>query len=463
MASSAPQEILSIIAHHLAQLDKKLSPYALVNKSWQAAFERQIYSSIVVRSPSDVTTVKVKEHSWTAPGGPHPKHGLPLDTFINITSGPENWQRARRLHVRQILYRVAVPYWLDEDRGKGDDYTYDNAYRRENNRAFSKGVCQLFDHLSTWTNQAISLQIALQAEDASTDEECGEPGSIPWRGTRDEIAPYCAEFVPGYSLPPASCITSLDFPKLLSPETIWVETWALDMPCDENEISLPARLSIASACSALENIRLDLVDEIPSSEPNLRSTWRTGAGQEFSQLPRTIKDMTLYRNNSGRLDESAKQLQMFSMQLRHLRIESLEIFRGLFCPDGLGLPIEAHWPYLETLHLKDQYYVTPPFHGELQPAYDLIRERYLNNLYTNLGHAAQKMPCLKSVILTFRNLDHELELSIKNKRYNLTLCVMDNHQPSFDFLEAWKVPGGSLQPCINKFWRETTYPSWPPS
>ncbi|CAC9895082.1 unnamed protein product [Aureobasidium pullulans] len=235
------------------------------------------------------------------------------------------------------------------------------------------------------------------------------------------------------------------------------------MPCDENEISLPARLSIASACSALENIRLDLVDEIPSSEPNMRSTWRTAAAQGFSQLPRTIKDMTLYRNDSGRLDESAKQLQMFSMQLRHLRIESSEIFRELFCPDGLGLPIEAHWPYLETLHLKDQYYVTPPFHGELQPAYDLIRERYLNNLYTNLGHAAQKMPCLKSVILTFRNLDHELELSIRNKRYNLTLCVMNNHQPSFDFLEAWKVPGRSLQPCINKFWRETTYPSWPPS
>ena len=156
-----------------------------------------------MRSPSDVTTVKVKEHSWTAPGGPHPKHGLPLDTSINITSRQEYWQRARRLFVRQILYRVAVPYWLDEDRGKGDDYTYDNAYRRENNRAFSKGVCQLFEHLSTWTNQAISLQIALQAEDASTDEECGEPGSIPWRGTRDEIAPYRAEFVPGYSLPPA--------------------------------------------------------------------------------------------------------------------------------------------------------------------------------------------------------------------------------------------------------------------
>ncbi|KAH0167191.1 hypothetical protein KCU67_g3988, partial [Aureobasidium melanogenum] len=121
MASSAPQEILSLIAHHLAQLDKRLSPYALVNKSWQAAFERQIYSSIVVRSPSDVTTVEVNENSWTGPGGPHDGKGLPLETFINITSGPRDWQPARRMYVRQILYRVAVPYWLDEARRKDDD------------------------------------------------------------------------------------------------------------------------------------------------------------------------------------------------------------------------------------------------------------------------------------------------------------------------------------------------------
>ncbi|TIA30182.1 hypothetical protein D6C83_07200, partial [Aureobasidium pullulans] len=451
MASSAPQEILSIIAHHLAQLDKKLSPYALVNKSWQAAFERQIYSSIVVRSPSDVTTVKVKEHSWTAPGGPHPKHGLPLDTFINITSGPEHWQRARRLHVRQILYRVAVPYWLDEDRGKGDDYTYDNAYRRENNRAFSKGVCQLFEHLSTWTNQAISLQIALQAEDASTDEECGEPGSIPWRGTRDEIAPYCAEFVPGYSLPRASCITSLDFPKLLSPETIWVETWALDMPCDENEISLPARLSIASACSALENIRLDLVDEIPSSEPNMRSTWRTAAAQGFSQLPRTIKDMTLYRNDSGRLDESAKQLQMFSMQLRHLKIQEMYISPGLFWPLDSQDTTQASWPHLEVLDLS--FAAFTPTGDFLEYGYGTHEVRhcdakflisYLDKVYESAGRAAQHMPRIKNFTLVFYPQTYRLHVNIRNGKRVLEIAT-DNeygdlqqpYKPSSRVLDAW--------------------------
>lgn len=357
MAFSTPQEILCLIAHH-ARSDKKLSPYALVNKSWQAAFERQIYSSVVVSSPSDATTVKVNECSWTNPGGPQPKKELPLETFINIASGPRDWQRARRTYVRQILYRVAVPYWLNESREKGDGYTYDNVCRRENNQAFSEGVCHLFEHLSTWNNQAISLQIALQAEDASTEEDSGEPGSIHVPGTDDMIAPYRAEFLPGYSLPRTSCITSLKFPALETPETMWYESCALDVPCDENKISLPACLSIASACSALENVRLDLEDDIPSDEVNMRAIRRTAAAKGFHQLPRTIKDMTLccssvswfkideFRrpNASPEQDPSGAALQDFSMQLQHLHLESLEIFAELFCSNRLGLPIEAHWP-----------------------------------------------------------------------------------------------------------------------
>lgn len=35
---------------------------------------------------------------------------------------------------------------------------------------------------------------------------------------------------------------------------------------------------------------------------------------------------------------------------------------------------------------------------------------------TILGHAAQNMPRLKSVVLTFTTLNHELKLSINNKR-----------------------------------------------
>jgi hypothetical protein len=445
---------------------------ALVNKSWQAAFEPHIYSTIVVRSPSDVKTIR-KNIGWRTGDELKYERGPSLETFISMTSGPQDWQRARRRYVRQIIYRVVVPYWLDEAREKDDGYTYENVYRQENNQAFSEGVCQLFEYLSTWTNQAISLEIALQAIDVSTHEDVGEPKSIATtnmnRPSGEEIAPYCAEFVPGCVLPRASCVTSLDFLELITPDTIWYEPCALDMPAYENKISLPARLSIALACSGLENIRLDRGDEIPLTEPTMHATRRTAAAEGVSQLPETIKDMTLCWssplladiNDFRQLKDSA--LQKFSMQLQHLRLESLAVYQELFCPNGLGSPIQVHWPYLETLHMKNQYCEDGPFGGVENAAKAPLIERYLNDFYTSLGHVTQKMPRLKSVVLTFAYLDHELELSIKNKRWNLTLCVMDNYQPSFQVLEAWKVPGGSFQPCMNKYWQEATYSSWPPS
>jgi hypothetical protein len=427
---------------------------------------------MVLRSPSDVTTIR-NNIGWYTSEEVRYERGPSLETFINITSGPQDWQRARRRYVRQIIYRVVVPYWLDEDREKDEDYTYDNTCRRENNQAFSEGVCQLFEHLSTWTNQAISLQIALQATDVCTEEESGEPESIrtdiTTGPTGEEIAPYCAELVPGCSLPRASCITSLEFLELITPATIYYEHCSQDLLAYENKISLPARLSIASACSCLKNIRLDRGDDIPWSEPRMRDIRRTAAAEGFSQLPRTIADMTLCWSSHSEYEiadlrqPKGSDLHKFSMQLQHLRIESLAVYPELFCPDGPRLPIEAHWPYLETLHLKNQVCEYGPFDGVDPYASDLLRERYLNDLYTSLGRAAQKMPRLKSVVLTFRSLDHELELSIKNERWNLTLCVMDNYQPSPAFLKAWKVPGGSLQPCINRYWQEATYPSWPPS
>ncbi|KAH0359774.1 hypothetical protein KCU65_g9786, partial [Aureobasidium melanogenum] len=256
---------------------------------------------------------------------------------------------------------------------------------------------------------------------------------------------------------------------------MWHESCALDVPCDENKISLPACLSIATACSALKNIRLDREDDIPSDESNMRATRRIAAAKGFHQLPRTIQDMTLccsslawfkldeFRrpNASPEQDPSRAALQEFSMQLQNLHLESLEVFAELFCSNGLGLPIEAYWPYLETLQLKDQ---VSPFGGmKLVYPVGLIREQYLDRLYTSLGHAAQKTPSLKSIVITHSSLDYELELSIKNERWNLTLCVMDKYQPSPEFLKAWKVPGGSLKPCINKYWRQGTYASWPPS
>jgi hypothetical protein len=62
MASALPQEILSLIADYVAIGDNGLFPYTLVDKSWQSAFERRIYASVVVLSPSATTAVENRRY-----------------------------------------------------------------------------------------------------------------------------------------------------------------------------------------------------------------------------------------------------------------------------------------------------------------------------------------------------------------------------------------------------------------
>lgn len=125
MASAIPQEILSLIVDYAASGDDKLTPYTLVNKSWQSAFERRIYASVVVLSPSATTSITIGVDKY------HEKRGLSLATLDGLTD-------VRKAYIRRILYRVAVPYWIDSPRGKDDDYTYDNTWRCENDHAFSR-------------------------------------------------------------------------------------------------------------------------------------------------------------------------------------------------------------------------------------------------------------------------------------------------------------------------------------
>jgi hypothetical protein len=86
MAPPLPFEILAIIARYVAAQGGKLTPYAMVNRDWQVAFEEHIYSFLVVLSPSDVTTVAV----GTDNGLEHcKKHGLTLQRLDALVTGPE--------------------------------------------------------------------------------------------------------------------------------------------------------------------------------------------------------------------------------------------------------------------------------------------------------------------------------------------------------------------------------------
>jgi hypothetical protein len=502
MAPYVPQEILSLIVQHVIKEDdgRKLTPYTLVNKSWQAAFERQLYASIVVLSPSDVTTVMV------SPNERREKRGISLATLNDITTGPQHWRQLRRKYIHQVLYRVAVPYWINSFREVWPStFNCDNAWRRGNDQAFSKGIWSLFDNLSTWTGQHISLDIALQAEmgdyvrdcNAEDDEEetyddvkssLNEPGTSYMQTEFDTLVPpYGACLLPDLYLPRARCVTSLDFPIIdLSNSDILTE----------NSVSLPAVLKITSACGALQRIRLDgtlqRVDDnygVPYTTPELWTRERDTTAAALTQLPSTIQHVELLGDlifadylstrdtnlSFHRQDSLSTALRNVSRQLKTLHIKSEAIFPEFFSIKTSEGPADPHWPRLEVIHLAEIYCSSKLF-GVLERYADgsstdeALSDRYIEDMYTSLGYAAQKMPKLKHVFVEIE--ESTLSLDSSDGRWILSIMVHEHttYKPSSRVFEAWKVSRENLQfrTGINadgydnaRFW-ETTYTFWPP-
>lgn len=474
MAVSLPQELLLLIASHITGKEVKLTPYTLVSKSWQAAFERGIYSSLVVLSPSD------REYVTVSPTKRLKKHGLSLSRLDDITSEPQDWRRARRTYVRRIIYRCAVPYWFDEDRVKNDDYTYDNAWRRKNNFVFSEGVQALFDYLSQWTNQAISLEIALQAESAYIDEDHYEPGTLPISdGFDEELAPYCATFLSDRHLATSKCVKSLEFPQIELPD----DNSDKYRGYSEDRISPSAVLKIASACVTLQKIKIEGECGIPCADSVLWWDVRNVTAVGLSELPPSIQDVEWigdapleYDNPDVRLadvnyrnqDPLCTALHKISRRLKSLRIEAEAVFSELFCLDEPRGLTNVHWPHLETLHLERI--------DEMSPASAITRyadgstddqellQRYMDDLYASFGHAAQKMPHLKDAVLQFGD-GQGLEFYFGDGQWILFFVIRqcDTYEPSSRVLQAWKVPQESLKPCTGApYYREARYSAWPP-
>ncbi|CAD0091859.1 unnamed protein product [Aureobasidium mustum] len=249
MASKLPQEILSIIAAYVAADSKTLSAYALVNTSWQAAFEKQIYSSLCVLSPSQTSNVVVGEDLQ------FPKRGLSLERLNAITSGQQSWRVARRKAVRKILYKAAIPHWLNYEREKEDGFSYVNFMRRENDEVFCKGVPPLFEVLSSWGDKdyPISLRIVLQAEHVYTSDQGGEPLTKSYGGFDPVVTPYCADLLSDCHIATASCIASLDFPQ----------DQLLTFMGSQNGISPWAALKISAACGGDKLLYIRIPGDYP--------------------------------------------------------------------------------------------------------------------------------------------------------------------------------------------------------
>lgn len=519
MAPYLPQEILTLIARHLGREDDhKLTPYTLVNKSWQAAFERQIYASVVVLSPSDVTTVTI-----SPPARPenqhihrHEKRGLHLARLIETTSGPQHWRQARRGYIRHILYRVAVPYWINPLRYDAASESYfDSSWRRENNRVFSEGIRRLFEYHSPWTEQEISLDIALQAEmayvnDCDIDDEncpdnCGyhEPGTGRVETKFDMLVPpYNAELLPDTHLPKAKCVTSLNFPRLYLPDMTPGPKTNKDncMNNPENGILVPTVIEIAAACGSLQTLNLNGEYGTSYASHILRMQIRDKIAIALSQLPSSIKYLQFigdwpyccFGGDGPQEDAAFHEVDTLSTAFRELstRLTSLHtsdeaIFSELFCVDGTpGLLGDLRWPYLESLHLDCAWEFLPWGSMQRYAGYDYesLDTQYFEDLVEGLGFAAQRMPRLKDVVVDshfFREHQSQgLTLCFREEdgRWKLSLSVYEStvYEPSLRVLEAWKVTSNDLQVRTGivsegidgqgierKYW-EATYPSWPP-
>jgi hypothetical protein len=481
MAPPLPFEILAIIARYVAAQGGKLTPYAMVNRDWQVAFEEHIYSFLVVLSPSDVTTVAV----GTDNGLEHcKKHGLTLQRLDALVTGPETWKRARKAAIKRILYKVAVPHWLTEEimrdyEDDGEEYTYDNAFRRENDRAFSEGVRSLFNYLSHWTDKArpMSLGIVLQAERVYTSDEDAEPGVFePVTGEDELLAPYRASFIRDYQLPVVNCISSLDLPEALIPA---------DMG-QENQLSPGAALKIASACGgdALLRVQIDGAYTIPRVDTAISAERRATTAENLSRLPPSVRRLDIQWRAYGPVievpsapsplpavhlqpDALSAALHNVSLQLKELYIDELDVLPEFFCPTGIGLPPGQNWAHLETLELTNLPFYTPFGHvlryGDESSRSDIHVQSYFDELYTNVALAVQRMPKLELLSITFHSLEQELEFSRTEKGEGvLNFELGGSYWFSREVLHAWKVHKAQLRrdypTRLTVYWK-----IWPPA
>ncbi|THX17461.1 hypothetical protein D6D13_00581 [Aureobasidium pullulans] len=328
MATYLPQEILALIVEHVYALSEKesqvkLSDYTLLNKYWQADFERQIWSSVTLLSPSGIEVVASRS------GKQYKKRGLHFADLERLTNGPESWRLARRDFLRDICYRVAVPRFLDD--GDGDE---DEEAEYIDDLVFTKGMSQLFNHPSTWTKQKrkLSLSIVLQAEKGDLDnEECEIDEEIDCRSL-----PYRAELPEDCHLSTVQFVASLSFPTRFED--------------NNNGISLSAALRIAASCGgqALERLEMGGNYGFRPEQCDMQCQVRDSVSQNLARLPASLRvlefDWDWPPDPSGycqdetppptktQVDALSASLRRTLSHLQRLCVEGMEVSTELFFP-----------------------------------------------------------------------------------------------------------------------------------
>lgn len=405
------------------------------------------------------------------------KAGLTLKRLKSLISGPQEWCLRRRKSMRHVLYRVGVPHWLSDYELWDDDFL-----QRFNNEAFERGIHALFAFLSDWANQTprLTLSIAVQAESVNQQVHMSDPFALMEAGQCLSFQPYFVYLEPGaeWALQSVSCVSELEFPRFEIPGE----------DVQENGVSTQVALLIAQACQgdSLFKVHLD------ATGVGKALTRRRSLAEGLSTLPGGVRSLTLERSGEeirerpcpGRFSEPTTRpdplcaaLQHSSMSLRELRIHGLRITPELFWANDGESQLRAHWPHLRVLHVGSIPFALPS--GEILRAptcrivnyQDLWRpkyrpnsskkgllEGYFDELFESTGHAALRMPNLKSLWVEFDS--HELQVSVSEAQKVVSFYSDYGYAPSLSVLDAWKIP--AEKPMLRRKCLEADLDAWPP-
>ncbi|KAI9372231.1 hypothetical protein BJX61DRAFT_553086 [Aspergillus egyptiacus] len=432
MAPQLPLEIWTQIALNLEDDAASLPKYARVCRLWQSVFERVIYRRLHVES----------EPSRTGKGV------ISLSQFQSFMSGATEY---RRSFLRSLHYTIATPHDIrsyEAVKLETQRYTEQNPIREANNQAFSKGIRALFEVLEAWDEQSkVTLTVTVRGRDKTLEPETKKADDldrcfIDWEytvldGEQWVIRPYHARFPDeGPDMPRITCVKELSFENNYVFQGVWSGT----------------AFQIAEHCVALRSLYVDFLEWVRPDHLSYMQERRQGVSSGLAKLPSTLRSLELafdgdepWSNVLPALDlRFGKDFDEFSSSLRRLSVNLQELKLSvaaleldfLFPLNELGAPtpeaLSLYWPYLESITLVALPMYTPS--GEwlfdynrrsedpeelLDPStgFTILQTKFLeeevgifrsnmriehfHRLFISVGYAAQRMPRLKMINISF--------------------------------------------------------------
>ncbi|KAJ5120888.1 uncharacterized protein N7515_010276 [Penicillium bovifimosum] len=359
MGFPLPPELISmvlefIIAQEIADMTPdgapyptqkpNLVPYATINRAWQAAIERETFSSIKI--DSNKRLAEFKQFPWD-----------------------QSWSQ-RRSYIRTIHFIVELESYDFEARRK-----FENEEEiQRNSKIFTTSIQSLFNVLSEWpeppdTEMGISLSIkAYSPRNLSAQErEVRQLRRLsPWAETLLTHDVWDMRHQRSY----------LQFNE----EAVNVQCRAVPVIIDLEILAAKGLRKVEPASSCFIAAKLPrlhdlclILDDNCKWDPQLRERRRNEFADSIQFLPLSIRQLTLGFTHSTPQDETyppavltaegtpdplSTRLREFSQQLAGMSLSDCVLGKELFWPLNDDNPEPPFWPHLRSVEL-DSVPVTP--------------------------------------------------------------------------------------------------------